>query len=117
MIVFWGWQYTPVRCQRRERLIGEDHLGSADGPDRPLTGAVFPDPKGRYDRADRSPTRRPRMERRKIALLVALLGTTACAPSATKRTTAPLDEVLRAAVEQRWVPAVVAMVATADGVA
>ncbi len=57
------------------------------------------------------------MDKSKIGLLVALLGTTACAPSSTKRTTAPLDDVLRAAVEQRRVPAVVAMVATADGVA
>jgi CubicO group peptidase (beta-lactamase class C family) len=57
------------------------------------------------------------MERGKIGLLVALLGATACAPGATKRTTAPLDDVLRAAVDQRRVPAVVAMVATAESVA
>ena len=53
---------------------------------------------------------------KKIGFLAALLAT-ACAPSPAKRSTAPLDDVLRAAVEQRRVPAVVAMVATGDGVA
>ena len=57
------------------------------------------------------------MERRLIGLLVALLLAAAHAPSATTRTTTPLDDVLRAAVEQRRVPGVVAMVATANGVA
>ena len=52
----------------------------------------------------------------RIGFLVAMLAT-ACAPSPAKRSTAPLDDVLRAAVEQRRVPAVVAMVATGDGVA
>jgi methyl acetate hydrolase len=54
---------------------------------------------------------------KKTALLVASLILAACAPSAPKRSTADLDKVLRTAVEQKRVPGVVAMVATADGVA
>jgi CubicO group peptidase (beta-lactamase class C family) len=54
---------------------------------------------------------------KKTALLVASLILVACAPSVPKRSTADLDKVLRTAVEQKRVPGVVAMVATADGVA
>ncbi len=54
---------------------------------------------------------------KKIGLLSALLALAACTPTATKPTTASLDDVLRTAVEQRRVPAVVAMVATANAVA
>lgn len=54
---------------------------------------------------------------RKIGLLGALLIAAAYAPNAPVRSTANLDTVLRAAVEQRRVPGVVAMVATADAVA
>jgi CubicO group peptidase (beta-lactamase class C family) len=57
------------------------------------------------------------MEKRKIGLLGALLIVAAYAPSAPARSTASLDAVLRSAVEQRRVPGVVAMVATANGVA
>jgi len=57
------------------------------------------------------------MKSAKIVGIVALLAVTACVSTATKPTTAPLDDVLRAAVEQKRVPAVVAMVATGDGVA
>jgi methyl acetate hydrolase len=52
----------------------------------------------------------------KIGALMALF-VTACTPGATRRSTAPLDDVLRSAVEQKRVPAVVAMVATPAGVA
>jgi CubicO group peptidase (beta-lactamase class C family) len=54
---------------------------------------------------------------KKIGLLGALLMLAACVPKAPERSTANLDNVLRTAVEQRRVPAVVAMVATADAVA
>ena len=54
---------------------------------------------------------------KRIGLLGAVLVMAACAPSAQKRTTAELDNVLRMAVAQRRVPGVVAMVATADAVA
>jgi CubicO group peptidase (beta-lactamase class C family) len=56
------------------------------------------------------------MKSTKIVGIVALLAVGACVSTATKPTTAPLDDVLRAAVEQKRVPAVVAMVATGDGV-
>ena len=55
--------------------------------------------------------------KKKIGWLGALLLVAPQASTATKRSTASLDEVLRTAVEQRRVPGVVAMVATADGVA
>lgn len=55
--------------------------------------------------------------RKNTALCVALLILAVCAPSAPKRSTADLDRVLRTAVEQKRVPGVVAMVATAEGVA
>ena len=54
---------------------------------------------------------------KKIGLLGALLIAAAYAPNAPARSTANLDDVLRTAVEQRRVPGVVAMVATADAVA
>ncbi len=54
---------------------------------------------------------------KKIGLLGALLIMAACTPRAQKRSTADLDNVLRTAVEQRRVPGVVAMVATADAIA
>lgn len=54
---------------------------------------------------------------KKTGLVGALLIMAACAPNATKRSTGNLDNVLRSAVEQRRVPGVVAMVATADAVA
>jgi methyl acetate hydrolase len=53
----------------------------------------------------------------KIAFLAALLLVAAHGSTATKRSTAVLDDVLQAAVEHRRVPGVVAMVATGDGVA
>jgi methyl acetate hydrolase len=56
------------------------------------------------------------MEKR-IGLLGALLIAAAHAPNAPARSTANLDNVLRTAVEQRRVPGVVAVVATADAVA
>ena len=56
------------------------------------------------------------MKSAKIVGIAALFAVTACVSTATKPTTAPLDDVLRAAVEQKRVPAVVAMVATGDGV-
>ena len=52
-----------------------------------------------------------------IAWLSALLFVAGPASTETPRRTAPLDDLLRAAVEQRRVPGVVAMVATADGIA
>jgi methyl acetate hydrolase len=59
---------------------------------------------------------------KRIGLVGALLIVAACAPSATKRSTAnrstaSLDVVLQTAVEQHRVPGVVAMVATAEAVA
>ena len=54
---------------------------------------------------------------KKIGLLGVLLIAAAYAPNAPARSTANLDDVLRTAVEQRRVPGVVAMVATADAVA
>ena len=54
--------------------------------------------------------------KRTIGLLAALLVVATQASTAPKRSTASLDDVLRAAVEQRRVPGVVAMVATADAV-
>lgn len=56
------------------------------------------------------------MASRTVGALSVLL-VTACTPAATKRSTAPLDDVLRSAVQQKRVPAVAAMVATAEGVA
>ena len=55
--------------------------------------------------------------KRKIAWLGALLMVAAPASTETRPSTAGLDAVLQAAVEQRRVPGVVAMVATADAVA
>jgi len=52
-----------------------------------------------------------------IAWLSALVFVAGPASTETPRRTAPLDDLLRAAVEQRRVPGVVAMVATADGIA
>jgi methyl acetate hydrolase len=57
------------------------------------------------------------MMARKMGWLGALMIVAAYAQSAPARSTAGLDNVLRAAVEQRRVPGVVAMVATADAVA
>jgi methyl acetate hydrolase len=54
---------------------------------------------------------------KRIGLLGVLLIAAAYARSAPARSTAGLDAVLRAAVEQRRVPGVVAMVATTDAVA
>jgi len=56
-------------------------------------------------------------ENRKAGLLGALLALAACTPSATERSTAGLDAVLRQAVEQKRVPAAVAMLGTPDAVA
>jgi len=53
---------------------------------------------------------------KKIALLAALVSTAVHASSATGRSPAALDDVLRSAVQQRRVPGAVAMVATSDGV-
>ncbi len=55
--------------------------------------------------------------KKKTGFLGALLVLAACAPNATKRSTASLDDVLRTAVAQRRVPGVVAMVATEDAIA
>ena len=54
---------------------------------------------------------------KRVGLLGALLIAAAYAPNTPARSTANLDNVLRAAVEQRRVPGVVAMVATANAVA
>jgi methyl acetate hydrolase len=55
--------------------------------------------------------------KKKLGLLGALLVAAAPVSTATKASTASLDDLLRTAVEQRRVPGVVAMVGTADGVA
>ena len=55
--------------------------------------------------------------RKRIGSLGVLLMVAAHAPGAPARSTADLDRVLRTAVEQRRVPGVVAMVATANAVA
>ena len=55
--------------------------------------------------------------KKRIALVVAWLLVAVHAPAATKQGAPILDDVLRGAVEQRRVPGVVAMVATADGIA
>jgi CubicO group peptidase (beta-lactamase class C family) len=55
--------------------------------------------------------------RKRIEFLSALLILAACMPRAPLRDTADLDQVLRTAVEQKRVPGVVAMAATADGIA
>jgi methyl acetate hydrolase len=52
-----------------------------------------------------------------IGVLGFLLLVATQARAASKSSTAPLDDLLRAAVEQKRVPGVVAMVATADGIA
>src|ERR1700720_2467938 len=57
------------------------------------------------------------MMAKKMGWLGALMIVAAYAQSAPARRTAGLDNVLRAAVEQRRVPGVVAMVATTDAVA
>jgi len=51
-----------------------------------------------------------------IAALTAWTLVTGCTDSGTKPPTNQIDNVLRDAVEQKKVPGVVAMVATADGV-
>jgi len=55
--------------------------------------------------------------RKRIGFLAALLMLAVCSPRAPLRDAADLDKVLRTAVEQKRVPGVVAMVATADGAA
>src|SRR6185295_8248922 len=52
----------------------------------------------------------------KIGLVTISLALAACAPAPPKRSTAELDNILRAAVEQKAVPGVVVMVATLQGV-
>jgi methyl acetate hydrolase len=54
---------------------------------------------------------------KRIRFLAALVMLASCTPHAPERNTANLDKVLRAAVEHKQVPGVVAMVATADGIA
>ena len=52
----------------------------------------------------------------KIGLLTVSLTMAVCTSAPTKRSTAELDNILRTSVEQKAVPGVVAMVATAQGV-
>jgi methyl acetate hydrolase len=55
--------------------------------------------------------------RKGIGVLSALLILVACSPRAPLRDAADLDRILRTAVEQKLVPGIVAMAATADGAA